>query len=84
LCPPGGDIGGEGVQLRIAGERLPNAVVKLGLGQPSLHERGLERVEHLLAVGLRRDQAAVASRACYLVSGLDHLGASHEHQLRKG
>jgi hypothetical protein len=51
-------------------------VVKLGLGQPSLHERGFERVEHLLAVGLRRDQAAVASRTCYLVSGPDHFGAS--------
>jgi hypothetical protein len=51
-------------------------VVKLVLGQLSLHERGFERVEHLLAVGLRRDQAAVASRARYLISGLGHLGAS--------
>jgi hypothetical protein len=51
-------------------------VVKLVLGQPSLHERGLERVEYLLALGLRRDRAAVASHAGNLVFGLDHLGAS--------
>jgi hypothetical protein len=49
-----------------------------------LHERGLERVKHLLAVGLRCDQVAAAALACcYLVSRLDHLGASCEDDLRQ-
>jgi hypothetical protein len=41
--------------------------------QPSLHERGFEHIDHLLAVGVRRPQVAAASRACcYLVSGSCH------------
>ena len=52
---PGRDISGEGVQRRIGGERLADPLVKLVLGQPSLHERGLQRAEHPLAIGLRRD-----------------------------
>jgi hypothetical protein len=63
---------------------LADPLIKLVLSQPSLHERGLERVEYLLAIPLRRDQMAVASHACcYLISGLDHLAASHEHDLRQ-
>jgi hypothetical protein len=83
LCRPGRDIGGQGVELRIGSEHLADPLVKLVLGQPSLHERGLERAEHLLAIGLRRHQAVAVARACYLVSGLDHLGASYEDDLPK-
>jgi hypothetical protein len=76
---PGGDIGGQGIQLRVGGKHLTEPLVKLFLGQPSLHERGLERVKYLLTVGLRCDKAAAATLACcYLVSRLDHRGASYE------
>jgi hypothetical protein len=57
-CQRGGNVGGEGVQFRVGREHLADPQIKLVFGQPSLHERGLERVEHLLAVGLRRYQAA--------------------------
>jgi hypothetical protein len=84
LCGPNGEISGQGVQLRIGSEHLTDPLVKLVPGQPSLHERGLERVKHLLAVGLRCDQVAAAALACcYLVSRLDHLGASCEDDLRQ-
>jgi hypothetical protein len=63
---------------------MADPLVELVLGQPPLHERGLERVEYLLAVGLRRDHvAATAHTCCHLVSPLDHLGASHEDDLRQ-
>ncbi|HZI76853.1 MAG TPA: hypothetical protein VFD73_23035, partial [Gemmatimonadales bacterium] len=43
--------------------------VKLVLGEPAVHERGLERVAHLLAADVRRQQVAVAFCAfCRLVS----------------
>jgi len=49
-----------------------------------LHERGLERVEYLITVGLRRDQVAAATRArCSLVSRFGRHGASHEDDLPK-
>jgi hypothetical protein len=83
-CRPDGDIGSQGVQLRISGEHLTDPLVKLVLGQPSLHECGLERVEHLVAVGLRCDQAAAATLAWrYLVSRPGHIGASYEDDLRQ-
>jgi hypothetical protein len=73
----GGNVGGEGVQFRVGREHLADPQIKLVLGQPSLHERGLERVEHLLAVGPRRYQAAAVARACcYLVSGHNYLTGS--------
>jgi hypothetical protein len=73
-CQPGGDVSGEGVQFRVGREHLADPQIKLVFGQPSLHERGLERVEHLLAVGLRRYQAAAIARTCcYLVSGHSYL-----------
>jgi hypothetical protein len=73
-CQRGGNVGGEGVQLRVGREHLADPQIKLVFSQPSLHERGLERIEHLLAVGLRRYQAAAAARArCYLVSGHSYL-----------
>jgi hypothetical protein len=73
-CQRGGNVSGEGVQFRVGREHLADPQIKLVFGQPSLHERGLERVEHLLAVGLRRYQAAAIARTCcYLVSGHSYL-----------
>jgi len=62
---PGRDVSGEGAQVRIGPRRehLADPQVELVLGQAALHERGLEHVDHLLAVGVRGPQVAVASRA---------------------
>jgi hypothetical protein len=51
---PGRDVGGEGGQVRVSlrGERLADPQAELIPGQPSLHERGLEHVDYLLAVGV--------------------------------
>jgi len=73
-CQRGGNVGGEGVQFRVGREYLADPQIELVFGQPSLHERGLERVEYLLAVGLRRYQAAAVARTrCCLVSGHSYL-----------
>ena len=63
---PGGKVGGERGQVRVGpcGERLAGPRVKLVHGQPALHERGFKRLHHSLAVGMRRQEAAVAPRAC--------------------
>jgi hypothetical protein len=51
---PGGDVGGEGGQVRVGlrCQRLADPQAELVSGQPSLHERGLEYVDHVLAVGV--------------------------------
>ena len=41
---------------------------KLVLGQPALHERSLEHVERLLAVGMRRPERAATSRGAAMSS----------------
>jgi hypothetical protein len=41
--------------------RLADPVAELAAGQPTLHERGLEHVDHPLAVGMRRPQPARAA-----------------------
>jgi len=48
------------------------ARIQLVLGQPALHERGLEHVDHVLAVGVGGPQAAsarccVVARRCVVV-----------------
>jgi hypothetical protein len=59
-------------------------MVEFVLGQPSLHERGFERIECLLTVGPRRDHVAAAIPGCgYLASRLDQLGTSPDSDLRK-
>ena len=60
---PGGDVGCDVDQFRVGpcGEGLAHPQVELVLGQPSLHERGFEHVDHLLAVDVRRAEAATAS-----------------------
>jgi hypothetical protein len=58
-------------------QRPAHPQVKLVPVQPSMHERGLEHLDHLLAVGVRRPQAATAARTCcYLVTRPRHPGAS--------
>ena len=58
----GGDLGGDLGQFRVRPRRVhpvgPRA--ELILGQPAVHERGLEGPDHLLAVGVRRAEAAAA------------------------
>jgi hypothetical protein len=74
---PGGKVSGEGGQICEGPrpERLAHPQVELVPVQPSLHERGLEHVDHLLALGVRRAQAAKVARArCYLVSRPSHPG----------
>ena len=63
---PGGKVGGERGQVRVGpcGECLAGPRGKLVHGQPALHERGFKRLHHSLAVGMRRQEAAVAPRAC--------------------
>jgi hypothetical protein len=74
---PGGKVSSEGGQLRDGSrpERLTHPQVELVPVQPSLHEAGLEHFDHLLAVGVRRAQAAEGACArCYLVSRSCHPG----------
>jgi hypothetical protein len=50
-------------------ERVVHPEVKLVFGQPVFYERGLEYLDRLLAVGLRRAEPSAARRPCrYLVS----------------
>ena len=62
----GGNVAGKSGELGIGprGERLAHPRVKLVLVQPTLHERGLERVDHLLAVGMGRPKAATVFPGC--------------------
>jgi len=59
---PGRDVSGEDGQIRIRPrrERLADPQVELVLGQPPLHERGLQRADHLLAVAMRGPQITAA------------------------
>jgi hypothetical protein len=73
------DAGGDRCQLRVVtgGERLADARVELVLGQPALRERGLEHVDRLVAVGVRRQHVAAARRSYRLfVSWSRHRGTS--------
>jgi hypothetical protein len=60
----GGDVGGERGQFGVGprGERLACPRVKLVFGQPTVREGGLERVDHVLAVGVGRSEMAAARR----------------------
>src|ERR1022692_766402 len=53
---PGRDVGGESGQVCIGprGERAVRAQVQLVLGQPAMDERVLERVDHVLTIGVGR------------------------------
>ena len=83
---PSGDVGGDRSQLRIGprGQHLPHPRAELLFGQPALHKRGLERLDHLLAIGVRRPQAAAASRACrYLVTRSHHSPAPPRYKTHR-
>ena len=58
----GGEVGGEGSQVGVGPrrERLADPRVQLVLGQPALDERGLEGVDHVLAIGVRGSHATAA------------------------
>ena len=52
-CRAGRDVGDEGGQVGVGprGERLARSRVKFVPGQPAVHERSLQRVDHVFAVG---------------------------------
>ena len=64
-CGRGGrDVGGERGQVGVGprGERLARSRVEFVLGQPTVHERVLQRVDYLLAVGVARPELVAARR----------------------
>jgi hypothetical protein len=63
---PGGKVGSERGQFRIGPrcERPAHPPIQLVLGQPSLHKRGLQHADHVLAVGVRRPQMPAARFTC--------------------
>jgi len=62
---PGGQVSGDGGQLRVGPrrQRLACPQVEFVLGQPSLHEGGFQGADDLLTVGVGRPEIAVA-RGC--------------------
>ena len=66
----GRDVGGERGQLGAGprGQRPACPHVELVPGQPTLHERVLQRLDHLLAVGVARPQPVTARRGRVLRS----------------
>ena len=76
---PGGQVSGEGGQIRVGPrrQRLAHPLVELVLGQHALNERGLEDADHLFAVGVRGAQVTAASRPSRdLISQPCHHGTS--------
>ena len=67
------DVGGDCVQLGVSsrGEHLARSCVEFVPGQPALRERVLQRVDHMLAVGVARPEAAKA-RCCRVLRSCDH------------
>ena len=67
---PGRDVGGERGQVGVGprGERLARPGVEFVLGQLAVYERGLQRADHLLAVGLARPEPVTARRGRVLRS----------------
>ena len=84
---PVGQVDGEASQVRVGPrpERPADPQLELVPAQPFFHECGLEYFDYLLAVGARRQQAALAARArCDLVYRPYHPWAPpHEHDARK-
>ena len=73
----GRDVGGQCGQVGAGprGQRLAHPRVELSLGQPSMHEGGLQRLDHLLAVGVTRPEPVTARRCPVLRS------CHHQHLL---
>src|ERR1700728_862314 len=61
---PGGDVGSDRGQFRVRPRRecLAYPRIKLIFGNPTLHKRGLEHVDYVLAVSMGRPEAAAARR----------------------
>src|SRR5215470_11486504 len=80
-------VGGERGEVRIGpcGKHLADPYVQLVPGQPALHERGLDGVDHVLAVSVRRPQTAVIGYGCgHLVARFcDHRPTSPREQCKK-
>jgi hypothetical protein len=59
-----GDVGGDRAQLgvRPRREHLARSRAEFFRGQPALHERVLQRLDHLLAVGVARPEPVTARR----------------------
>jgi len=62
LARGGRDVGGERGQVGVGprGERPARPYVEFVPGQPAIHERGLQRLDHLLAVGVARPDPIAA------------------------
>ena len=68
-CGRSGWEGGNHGQIRVGSRRehLAHSYVKVLFGQSSLYERGLEHLDHMLAVGIGGPKAAPGRRACRLL-----------------
>jgi hypothetical protein len=68
---PGGDVGGNRGQFRIGPrpECLTYPRIKLVFGNPTMHKRGLEHVDYVLAVSMGRPEAAAACRGYRHLNG---------------
>jgi hypothetical protein len=80
---PSGDVGGDRGQFRIGPRRecLAYPRIKLVFGNPTMHKRGLEHVDYVLAVSMGRPEAAAAHRGYrHLVFRLCcHQRLPHQH-----
>jgi hypothetical protein len=67
------NVGGEGGQVRVGprGQRLARPCIEFVLGQPSVHERVLQRLDYLLAVGTACPQP-VTARRCRVLRPCHH------------
>jgi hypothetical protein len=82
----GGQVSGQGGQFGVGPrrQRLAHPQVELVHGQHSLHERGLEHADHLLAVGVRGAQVTAVSRPyCHFISRIYVHGTSPAREARK-
>lgn len=61
---PGGDVGGDRGQFRVGPRRecLAYPGIELVFANPATHKRGLEHVDYVLAVSIRRPEAGAACR----------------------
>ena len=67
---PGRKVGGDRGQVPMGprGECLAHPRIQLGFAQHALHERGLEHIDHMLAIGMRRPQIPAGRVCCALVT----------------
>jgi len=84
---PGGDVGGDRGQFPIAPRRecLVYSRLKLVFGNPTMHKRGREYVDYLLAVSIRRPEAAMSRRGyrCLVFRLCCHRRLPHQHGAAK-